>query len=72
MGIDKYNAACRGIVNRYCSEWEVIVGVSACMRIALGCAENGTVACSPCISKPCTAAPVRCLCLAAHGPLDRL
>lgn len=25
MGIDKYNAACRGIVNRYCGEWETII-----------------------------------------------
>jgi isoleucyl-tRNA synthetase len=26
MGIDKYNAHCRSIVSRYCSEWEVIIG----------------------------------------------
>jgi isoleucyl-tRNA synthetase len=25
MGIDKYNAECRGIVTRYCAEWETIV-----------------------------------------------
>jgi len=25
LGIDKYNALCRGIVTRYCSEWETIV-----------------------------------------------
>lgn len=25
MGIDKYNAECRGIVSRYCAEWEHIV-----------------------------------------------
>jgi len=26
MGIDKYNAECRAIVNRYCGEWETIIG----------------------------------------------
>ena len=25
MGIDKYNAACRSIVTRYCAEWETVV-----------------------------------------------
>ena len=25
MGIDKYNAACRAIVTRYCGEWETVV-----------------------------------------------
>ena len=25
MGIDKYNAECRGIVTRYCAEWETVV-----------------------------------------------
>jgi isoleucyl-tRNA synthetase len=25
MGIDKYNAACRSIVTRYCGEWETVV-----------------------------------------------
>ena len=25
MGIDKYNAECRGIVTRYCGEWEMVV-----------------------------------------------